>query len=104
MSPFPGFPRETIQFLADLKANNDRAWFAEHRDVYEREVRAPSEIFVATIEGELEAAFGWPFASKMFRVHRDVRFSKDKSPYNAHVHVAFTFSPGAEGRASPCGF
>ena len=77
---------------------------AEHRDVYERAVRAPSEAFVATNATELEATLGQPVSSKVFRVHRDVRFSKDKSPYNAHVHIAFTLPPGATERVSPCGF
>src|SRR5262245_55749499 len=77
---FPGFPPETMTFLADLKANNTRDWFAAHRPVYEHAFLAPAEAFTQAIAAPLEALAGRPVSAKIFRIHRDVRFSKDKSP------------------------
>lgn len=98
--PFPGFPPATMTFLRDLKANNDRAWFAAHRDVYERAYVAAGKAFVAAVEPALADLVGGPVSAKLFRIFRDVRFSKDKSPYNPHLHVGF--STGASGgRGAP---
>jgi len=87
--PFEGFPAEAVRFLADLKANNERAWFAAHRDVYERSLKAPGEAFAAAMTEALAELTGRPHRAKVFRIHRDVRFSKDKRPYNAHLHIGF---------------
>ncbi len=86
---FAGFPTEAMPFLADLKANNTREWFTAHKAVYERAVKAAGEEFVAAIAPRLEALAGEPVRPKIFRIHRDVRFSKDKRPYNAHLHIGF---------------
>jgi uncharacterized protein (TIGR02453 family) len=103
--PFPGFPPETMRFLAELKANNDRAWFADHREAYETAIRAPAEALVAALAPELAALSGRTVKPKIFRIHRDVRFSKDKSPYNAHLHIGFGFGPAGGGEGPPaCGF
>jgi uncharacterized protein (TIGR02453 family) len=98
---FPGFPRETQRFLADLRDHNDRDWFAAHRQAYEQAVRAPGEALLACLEPELAALTGGPVGGKIFRVHRDVRFSKDKRPYNAHLHIAF---PARGGQGTACGY
>jgi uncharacterized protein (TIGR02453 family) len=99
-APFPGFPPDAMDFLAALKANNDRAWFAANRATYERAIRGPTEAFVAVITPRLEALAASPVTAKVFRLHRDVRFSKDKSPYNAHLHIGFA----AGDRQSGSGF
>ncbi|WP_138445429.1 DUF2461 domain-containing protein [Sinomonas susongensis] len=74
MSSFEGFPPEGIEFYAELENNNTREWWGEHKDVYERAVRGP---MVALLD-ELSDEFG---EGKAFRPNRDIRFSKDKSPY-----------------------
>lgn len=86
---FDGFSTEAIKFLKELKANNNREWFAEHKKVYEREVKAPAQHFCEEMAVSLEKLTGAPHGSKVFRIHRDVRFSKDKTPYNAHLHISF---------------
>ncbi|OJY65199.1 MAG: hypothetical protein BGP16_12330 [Sphingobium sp. 66-54] len=83
--------RDTADFLGRLRANNDRQWFEAHRDEYEAHVKRPGEAFASALAGQLEAATGEPHEYRIFRIHRDVRFSKDKTPYNAHLHT--TFSP-----------
>lgn len=85
-APFLGFP-DAVGFLTDLRSNNDRAWFTAQKARYERACKAPSQAFMAAIRPELEALAGVALSAKLFRIHRDVRFSKDKSPYNTHIHI-----------------
>lgn len=87
-APFLGFP-DTQAFLRDLRANNERDWFNAHKKTYERAVKAPAEAFVGELRPRLEALAGAKLGGKVFRIHRDVRFSKDKSPYNTHLHIGF---------------
>jgi uncharacterized protein (DUF2461 family) len=81
--PF-SFSPEAIQFLADLAANNDRAWFQPRKADYERLLKEPLEALVAAL-AERFAARGIPLQAdpkrSIFRIYRDTRFSKDKSPY-----------------------
>jgi uncharacterized protein (TIGR02453 family) len=86
--PIPRFTPKTLSFLRSLKRHNDREWFNAHRDEYERVVKAPMlalverlAVDVAAFAPELEAS---PRAS-LFRIHRDTRFSEDKSPYKTEV-------------------
>jgi uncharacterized protein (TIGR02453 family) len=71
---FSGFGPGLYEFFEGLEVNNDRSWFAEHKGRYESEVRDPLEALFDALEDEFGAA-------KLFRIHRDVRFSKDKRPY-----------------------
>jgi uncharacterized protein (TIGR02453 family) len=97
-APFLGFP-DTQAFLRELRANNDRAWFNANKQAYERAYKAPAEAFVAELRPRLEALAGVPLGGKVFRIHRDVRFSKDKAPYNTHLHIGFQHQrAGAEPR------
>ena len=86
---FVGFPRPGIKFLKDLQKNNDREWFAAHKKTYEQELKAPAEAVLAGLQEQLETMLRAPVTAKLFRIHRDVRFSKDKTPYNTHVRMAF---------------
>jgi uncharacterized protein (TIGR02453 family) len=86
---FPGFSKQAIQFLSDLKANNNREWFAENKTVYEQEIKRPARFFCDFMCDQLQGLTGTPHSSKIFRIHRDVRFSKDKTPYKAHLHILF---------------
>jgi len=83
MTQFPGFPAEAVEFLTALKANNNKAWFEHNKPVYRDHVKAPSEHFAAHMEGVLSRLTGTLMTAKIFRIHRDVRFSKDKTPYKA---------------------
>ncbi|MCB0949004.1 MAG: DUF2461 domain-containing protein [Mycobacterium sp.] len=82
-----GFSTATFTFLRGLAENNDKAWFDARRDDYERHVRGP---FVEALEAAADATVGGPWElhggrETMFRINRDVRFSKDKSPYKTAV-------------------
>ena len=83
---FTGWPAEAFEFYEELAANNRRAWWQEHRDVYDAKVKAPF--------GELDADVADEFGPlHLFRPNRDVRFSKDKSPYKTTA-AAMTESEG----------
>lgn len=71
---FTGFGEGAVEFYDGLTADNSKAYWADHRAVYERDVLAPMQALLAVLEPE----FG---AGKVFRPYRDVRFSRDKIPY-----------------------
>ena len=75
---FGGFPREALAFFKDLETHNERGWFQARKDTYERACRRPMEDLMAELEPRLGPA-------KVFRINRDIRFSRDKSPYKTHV-------------------
>ena len=85
---FGGFRPAAFRFLRDLARNNQKAWFEANREVYEREVREPMRRLVETLDAKLGSIapeiVGDPKRS-MFRIHRDVRFSRDKSPYKTNA-------------------
>lgn len=75
---FTGFPREGIEFFEQLAANNNRVWFLTHKDIYERACRSPMQALVA----EIGPRFG---EGTISRINRDVRFSRDRSPYKTYI-------------------
>lgn len=86
---FDGFSTDAVRFLRELKANNSRDWFAENKPIYEQEIKAPAKIFCDDMATALQKLTGIVHGSKVFRINRDIRFSKDKTPYNAHLHISF---------------
>jgi uncharacterized protein (TIGR02453 family) len=82
-----GIPLGAVEFFAELEQNNDRDWWAAHKSRWQAEVREPLQWLVDQLEGEFGQA-------KLFRPHRDVRFSLDKSPYKTHQGAVVTTSPG----------
>lgn len=90
------FDRQTIAFLEDLRQTNTRAWFEEHRARYEAHVAASARAFCDGLAGELSQRAGAPVEAKLYRLHRDLRFARDKTPYNTHIHMGFS-TPGHSG-------
>lgn len=84
-----GFSPETLAFLANLGANNSKEWFEANKADYERFVRKPAESFRTGLEDALTSLAGRPLSSKQFRINRDLRFSRDRTPYNTHIRMAF---------------
>jgi len=82
--------RETIGFLAALRANNDRTWFAAHDADYRAHLKIAGEAFAAALAEALEAMTAEVHRYRIFRIHRDLRFAKDKTPYNAHLHISLS--------------
>jgi uncharacterized protein (TIGR02453 family) len=77
VSGFSGFGEDAVEFYDGLLADNSKAYWTDHREIYERDVRGPMNALLADLEPE----FGM---GKVFRPHRDVRFSHDKTPYKTH--------------------
>ena len=96
---FAGFRPAALTFLRGLRRHNDREWFAANRDRYEAEVRGPLTALVEEMDVRLARLapeiVGDPKRS-IFRIHRDVRFSADKSPYK--TSAACWFHHGDAGR------
>lgn len=94
MSEFKGFSNGTFKFLKDLERNNKKEWFEKNRDIYENELLEPSFTFITEM-GERLRSFApgivaIPKTDKsIFRIYKDVRFSKDKTPYKTHVGIFF---------------
>jgi uncharacterized protein (TIGR02453 family) len=99
---FEGFSPAAIQFLVDLAANNERSWFQPRKAEFERLLKGPLEALCVAL-GETFARRGIPLsadpARSPFRIYRDVRFSKDKSPYKTHVSASFAWAGGGDGDA-----
>ena len=96
---FSRFRPAALTFLRGLRRHNDREWFEAHRAAYEDEVRAPLAALVEEVDVRLASSapeiVGDPKRS-LFRIHRDVRFSRDKSPYK--TNAACWFYHGDAGR------
>jgi uncharacterized protein (TIGR02453 family) len=75
---FKGWQAEAIEFFEGLEADNSKAYWQDHKADYEKLVKAPMQELL----DELKKEFG---EGKIFRPYRDVRFSKDKSPYKTHI-------------------
>lgn len=85
---FKGFGEKAIPFLKALDFHQSREWFQENRDLYESELRQPfGDLIDALTErfATLKLGLKGDRRKSMFRINRDVRFSKDKRPYNQHV-------------------
>lgn len=97
MNRFAGFPPEGLRFLEDLAKEQNRDWFLAHRAVYEAALQGPMIDLVQDLTEEL-ARRGIPLKGdakrNVFRIHRDVRFSKDKSPYKTHIGATLTADGG----------
>jgi uncharacterized protein (TIGR02453 family) len=91
----PYFTPRLFQFLTGLKVNNTKPWFETNRERYERDVKEPMLRFIADFGPQLKtisrhfSADPRPVGGSMFRIYRDTRFSKDKSPYKTNVGAHF---------------
>jgi uncharacterized protein (TIGR02453 family) len=78
---FEGWPKPAIDFFRGLRKDNSKAYFERQREVYLAAVKQPTEEFFAALQRELGP--GWEV--KVFRINRDLRFTKDKRPYQEHT-------------------
>lgn len=88
MSAFTAFPPESLKFLKGLKRHNEKPWFEANRALYERAVKEPLKQLAEELDvrfAKLAPEFVAPPKRALFRIHRDVRFSNDKSPYKTHA-------------------
>ena len=98
--PFQGYPREGIDFLRRLKRNNNRNWFEKHKAEYESDVKLPMQSLIASLQPYFESfapQFDINPKRSLFRIYRDIRFSKDKTPYKTHVAAHFVLRGKPKG-------
>src|SRR5438034_5193188 len=89
---FSAFPDQGLQFLHSLKRNNNREWFQSHKSIYEQYVKQPMTELIAALAQEFQKFAPEMLASpkvSAYRIYRDTRFTKDKSPYKTHVAAVF---------------
>ncbi|HZF68956.1 MAG TPA: DUF2461 domain-containing protein [Gemmatirosa sp.] len=89
---FTGFPPQALRFLRAIARHNEKPWFEAHRADYEETVKTPLAALVEEMDarlGRLAPEMVGDRKRSVFRIHRDVRFSKDKSPYKTHVACWF---------------
>ncbi len=91
---FDGFFKETLDFFKELKSNNSKEWFDQNQRSYEDYVLSPARDFITTmgerLRGLSPAINADPRVNKsLFRINRDTRFSKDKSPYKTNLGIVF---------------
>jgi uncharacterized protein (TIGR02453 family) len=105
MKPKAHFDPKLFQFLRELAKHNDKGWFAANKSRYERDVKGPLLEFIGDFDPLLGAvskhyvADPRPVGGSMFRIHRDVRFGKDKSPYKTHAAAQFRHLAGKDVHA-----
>src|SRR4051812_26835330 len=75
---FAGFPKDAFAFFRELKRNNTREWFQANKDRYEAVCREPMKRLIADLGED-------PKSAHITRINRDLRFSRDKSPYRAYI-------------------
>ena len=106
------FSKRSLTFFRQLARNNQKAWFEAHRDDYENEVRAPMRELIEELDvrfARFAPEIGGDPKRSMFRINRDIRFSKDKSPYKTHAAAWFHHrnaarSVGSEADAGSAGY
>ncbi|CAN5598336.1 DUF2461 domain-containing protein [soil metagenome] len=88
LPPFPGLTPEAFTFLSDLKGSNEREWFKPRKHIFDSELIGPIECLIGELSHRLPEA-GVPLTADpsraIFRIYRDTRFSKNKTPYKTHV-------------------
>jgi uncharacterized protein (TIGR02453 family) len=91
-SPFPGFSPEALQFFRGLSRNNKREWFLPRKPLFEEKVKEPMRQLVEALNLALHdfaPEYETDPDKAIFRIYRDVRFSKDKKPYKEHIAATF---------------
>jgi uncharacterized protein (TIGR02453 family) len=92
-------------FLRELEQNNEREWFNANKRRYEDDVKEPALAFIAEFAPRLDTisphfvADPRPVGGSLFRIHRDTRFSKDKTPYKTHTGIQFRHEQGRDVHA-----
>lgn len=82
--------KEANAFFAELSKNNTKDWFEPRKAYYVDHIKKPAELFTDLISEDVSRKTGQSVTGKVFRIYRDTRFSKDKTPYNTHLHILWS--------------
>ncbi len=105
MTEFEGFPKDFFRFFDELQLNNNRDWFTANKPRYVESVVNPISHFIVCMAPRLAeisphyVADPRPHGGSMFRIYRDTRFSKEKTPYKTHAGVQFRHEAGKDAHA-----
>lgn len=89
-----GFFADSRTFLSALSANNDRGWFNANKAEYDSTLKRPAEKLLADIAIWFAQEMNLRPRTKLFRPHRDVRFTEDKTPFHTHLHMMWFLPDG----------
>jgi len=99
------FSRKTLSFLKELNKNNNKIWFDENRQRYEDEVRTPALNYIESMDQHMAkisphfVVSAKKVGGSLMRVHKDIRFSKDKTPYKTNIGIHFKHVRGKDVHA-----
>jgi len=105
MSNFDGFPKDLFDFLEELGQNNNRDWFAANKPRYYESVVKPMGQYIGAVAPRLHEVSSHfradpkPHGGSMFRIYRDTRFARDKTPYKTHAACHFRHQMGGDAHA-----
>lgn len=105
MTTFDGFPKDTIEFLTDLRDNNNRDWFNENKTRYEQSFVQPSLQLIEALQRPLGKIAPMlkvepkRMGGSLMRIYKDTRFSNDKTPYKTNIGIQFRHAAGKDVHA-----
>lgn len=105
MTEFKGFPADLFGFFNDLEKQNNREWFNANKQRYLESVVQPMGEYILAMQPRLQAISPHyvvdprPHGGSMFRIYRDTRFSRDKTPYKTHAACHFRHDAGKDAHA-----
>lgn len=109
--PFKGFPKEGLNFLKQLSSNNNKEWFKAHKEDYQKNLQMPAQGFVEAMGKKLQTMnpnirfdTRTNGSGSLMRIYRDIRFSKDKTPYKTAIAGMFWEGEGKKTESSSFGF
>lgn len=91
-APFANLIPDARSFFAELRQNNTKDWFDAQKARYTDQIRKPAEALAEVLTEDFSRLTGRRLTPKVYRINRDTRFSKDKSPYNTHLHMLWSFA------------
>lgn len=97
------FNQETLSFLRELSKNNNKEWFNSNKELYKKEVEMPFKVFISDLIVELQEyipELSVEAKDCVFRIYKDVRFSKDKTPYKNHISAMIS-KGGRKDKSTP---
>ncbi len=102
---FTGFSKKSLAFLKELRSNNSKEWFEDRKDIYTQYILEPNRAFVTEMGEHIQALVPTINAipkinGSMYRIYRDTRFAKDKTPLKTHTGVVFWQGNGKRTQSS----